>query len=189
VLRGDKVLCRDYQGWDVTRAEIQRFRDGKWLDDNCVGRFWGLLQLRSDANAKAASDGALPRWAWFANTQFLTMLRSGDQYEAARGSAYDYAAVARWSTPKMMKGMDVLDMDANFFPVHTNASHWHALRATPTGMTVEQADSLGGGSRIGPDTDRCVAWLCDESRTKREKSLEPAAWTRTRPVVPRQQNG
>ena len=183
--RANEVLCSRFN-IDMDRKRFRCLRSRQWLNDEVINYYMGLLQERSDKEAKSASGGATQRRVWFASTFFLTKLRE---------NGYSFANVRRWTREKRGPGdrilTNVLDVDLIIIPRHFGP-HWTCIVVDVPGRTVTHYDSLGSEDGTAAADLQCVVhWLCDEVNDKCNITMEHDAW-HTHDLgtgAPRQLNG
>ena len=124
-MRGDAPLPRGFHeerfGVRMTLAHFQTLRSGKWLSDEVINLYLGMLQ------EQRTREGCR---VWFVSTHLVTLLRrTGGPEEAVR-----WPAKANIPYP--------LALDLIGIPNHAvSGVHWPALLVRPTVRSVTLVDS------------------------------------------------
>lgn len=159
------------------RSDFACLRGLRWLNDELVNAFGGLLNERNrklDAVCKpnvvssnASHAGPVdvlfsrgrPR-AHMLNSFFYARL-------AQTAAGYDYAGVRRWTR---RAGVDVLKLDLVLIPVHVDDTHWVLVAVDLRTKELIYFDSLGKKgckTRLaGEVLENLAKWLVDEVEDK-----------------------
>lgn len=107
-------MCINRYNIDISFADLQTLRDGRWLNDNIIDFYLNLVMKR---NSKV--------FIW--TTHFYSTL-------ASRG----YSGVARWAKRKKI---DLFTMDKVIVPVNISNTHWALAVIDNLQKTITYYDS------------------------------------------------
>ncbi|XP_074045661.1 sentrin-specific protease 2 isoform X4 [Macrotis lagotis] len=160
----DEILSSAFK-LRITRGDIQTLKNCHWLNDEIINFYMNLLVERN-------------------KKQGLPVLHAFSTFFYPKLSAGGYQAVKRWT-----KGLDLFEQELVLVPIHRRV-HWSLVVIDVRKKTIRYLDSMGQkGHRI---CNLMLQYLQDESKTKRNRELNPAEWTleSAKPYeIPQQSNG
>ncbi|CCG20591.1 Ulp2 SUMO deconjugation enzyme [Candida orthopsilosis Co 90-125] len=119
-----RSICINRYNIDISFADLQTLRDGRWLNDNIIDFYLNLVMKR---NSKV--------FIW--TTHFYSTL-------ASRG----YSGVARWAKRKKI---DLFTMDKVIVPVNISNTHWALAVIDNLQKTITYYDSLDFNQSGNPE--------------------------------------
>ncbi|XP_027731057.1 sentrin-specific protease 2 isoform X3 [Vombatus ursinus] len=145
----DEILSSAFK-LRITRGDIHTLKNYNWLNDEIINFYMNLLVERN-------------------KKQGLPMLHAFSTFFFPKLSTGGYQAVKRWT-----KGVDLFEQELILVPIHRRI-HWSLVVIDVRKKTIRYLDSMGQkGHRI---CSLMLRYLQDESKTKRNKELDPAEWT------------
>ncbi|CDR95268.1 ulp1 protease family, C-terminal catalytic domain containing protein, putative [Babesia bigemina] len=156
-------VLADRFGIEMTRKHLRCLDGPRWLNDEVINFYIGLIQERND---RLTGDGVagIPRCLCF-NTFFFNLLCGGDDPT----TTYNYSAVSRWTTRRKV---DVFAIDLLLIPIHVHNSHWclGVVDMRPRSRRIMVFDSLSGHHRLF--FRNMSRWLQDEHLNKKKVPIE-----------------
>ena len=177
----DEVIIHKYN-IPMTRKHLCRLHVGKWLNDEIVNFYVGLLRDRDEVLYNRSLQHPLLSMSNYQKSYFATSFFF--EQLLAQG-IYTYANVVRWT-----RDIDVFSMKYLLFPVNLNNAHWTQLTIYMESKEIHYYDSMNGDGNIY--LKAAMRWLCDESLYKRGLTLNARnEWSliQNEEHVPQQHNG
>ncbi|XP_036622277.1 sentrin-specific protease 2 isoform X3 [Trichosurus vulpecula] len=145
----DEILSSAFK-LRITRGDIQTLKNHHWLNDEIINFYMNLLMERN-------------------KKQGLPVLHAFSTFFYPKLSTGGYQAVKRWT-----KGVDLFEHELILVPIHRRA-HWSLVVIDMRKKNIRYLDSMGQKNhRI---CNLMLRYLQEESKTKRNRELDPAEWT------------
>ncbi|KAI5967671.1 hypothetical protein CANMA_002851 [Candida margitis] len=129
-----RSICINQYSIDISYADLQTLKDGRWLNDNIIDFYLNLVMKQS------------PKvFIW--TTHFYSTL-------ASRG----YSGVARWAKRKKV---DLLAMDKVIVPVNISNTHWALAVVDNLQKAITYYDSLRFGQSGNPEAVKNLQMYMD----------------------------
>ena len=165
MLRGSQygnhtVVARGFN-IEITYLNIQCLKNGRWLNDQIINFYFGMIVQRSVKHKCFAM-----------NTFFMDKL-------VKDSNGYKYKNVKKWT-----KRFNPFELDKLFIPIH-QPGHWTLLVVYFKKKLVHYYDSMGGDGRLYRDA--ILRWLGDEAEKRYITDFEK--WATSAESSPRQSNG
>ncbi|KAI5948828.1 hypothetical protein KGF57_005226 [Candida theae] len=122
---GSRSICITRYNIDLTFADLQTLKDGRWLNDNVIDFYLNMVMKQN------------PKKIFIWTTHFYSTL-------ASRG----YNGVARWAKRKKI---DLFTMDRVIVPINISNTHWALAVIDNVAKTITYYDSLTFGQSGNPE--------------------------------------
>jgi sentrin-specific protease 1 len=170
----EKTVVVDAFNVTVTGLSAARLLPGRWLNDELVNIYMGMLTER---DGRLVARSILHKPCYFFNSFFIPKLMGEGE------EAYSFEAVRRWT-----KHFDFFSQRLVLMPINIGYYHWCLLAVDLDRKEVRFYDSCGGsGSKY---MQAVMLYLADEHNHSHELKFDPEIWTmvRTTADTPRQSN-
>lgn len=148
----EKVLTEKY-AIPITRTKLSALRPNKWLNDEIINFYMGLLQ---DRDALLCQINPSRNSSHYFSSFFMSKVL--DEHDTR---VYTYSAVRRWT-----KKFDIFTKRRIYFPINISNTHWTHLVLYVEAREIHYYDSMGGN---GDKYMRAILkWIVDEARDKKE---------------------
>ncbi|KAI9632123.1 uncharacterized protein MKK02DRAFT_20970 [Dioszegia hungarica] len=167
----DRLFKRSSATAEVHATSIERLRPGKWLNDEIINFYGGMLSKRSAED----KTGKLPK-IFYCNTFFFVKMQG--KYDKSFG---------RWT-----KKVNIFDLDLMIMPINDDGMHWVAAVMDMKAKRVEYYDSMGGTEeKANKAYNTIMRYFAAEHEAKLGTKFDAAPWTLQylADTTPQQDNG
>ena len=150
---------------------------GSFLNDEQINCYMCLLQKYD--NDKFSSNPSLLKSHYFGSFFMDRLLKTDNKYT--------FKNVLRWT-----KLFDIFEYKCIYIPINTDNNHWTLIVAFMIAKIIIYYDSLRWDDEPGTTyLDATFDWINDESKAKKDKTLEKKDWKfyNNPNYVPQQNNG
>jgi len=133
---------------------------GRWLDDEILNFFFGLLQ-ESDIELSLLQSDRSP--SHYFSTFFMNFL-----LDVGKSEKYKYREVRRWT-----KDFDIFSRRRIFIPINIDNRHWTLLVVRVKEQEIHYYDSMAtNGTNGNKYIQAILQWIVDEANDKKNEKLD-----------------